>query len=593
MKAVEYFLEYLARAFHIYQEKGAKHLLKTILFKIQSKRTREVRYSLQEWLVYYQNKRGFRQQSAHEQDISQFPKVSVLILTYNNLPVTQICLHSIYANTIYPNFEIIVVDNASNDETPAWLKQFNKSHSNIKIIVNNANLGFAAGNNQAAREANGEYLIFLNNDTVVTDGWIGRLLSYIQEKPHIGLVGPVTNSIGNEARIPVSYTTPVEMELFAKDRALSMKGQFINIRMLALYCVLTRKDQFESLGCLDERFGVGMFEDDDLAVRYHQAGLSVICVEDVFVHHFQSMSFSKLKKDYYNRLFSENRKKYEEKWSRKWEPYTFRQEVLDARYHTKKDSNQKRYGVLYYRCNICGRSCKTPIDNLEREKPSCICGSTVRNRTIIHLLSTELFGHSIALPDFPLRPDIIGWGMSDADYPRLLSKKIGYTNTYYHQDPHFDIAAPLDSKFEGILDFLISTEVFEHIAPPVSPAFENARRLLKPTGILIFTVPYTLLSETQEHFPELHQYEIIQQSDAKSILKNTTVDGREQVFENLVFHGGPGSTLEMRFFSENGLLSEFKKAGFNVKICAEPYWDFGIFWKGAWSLPIVASPISE
>jgi hypothetical protein len=49
----------------------------------------------------------------------------------------------------------------------------------------------------------------------------------------------------------------------------------------------------------------------------------------------------------------------------------------------------------------------------------------------------------------------------------------------------------------------------------------------------------------------------------------------------------------MRFFSENGLLSEFKKAGFNVKICAEPYWDFGIFWKGAWSLPIVASPISE
>ncbi|HSM62425.1 MAG TPA: glycosyltransferase family 2 protein [Gillisia sp.] len=341
MRAVEYFLGYLARVRQIYREKGTIYLLKAILFKVRSKRTHEDRPYLQDWLVHYQNKSKLRQQSAQEQDISQFPKVSILILTYNNLPVTQICLHSIYANTIYPNFEIIVVDNASNDETPVWLTQFTKSHSNIKIIVNNNNVGFAAGNNQAAREADGEYLIFLNNDTVVTEGWIGRLLSYIHEKPNIGLVGPVTNSIGNEARIPVSYTTPAEMELFAKDRALSMKGQFINIRMLALFCVLTRKDQFESLGCLDERFGVGMFEDDDLAVRYHQAGLSVICVEDVFIHHFQSMSFSKLKRDYYNKLFSENRKKYEEKWNRKWEPYTFRQEVIEARYLTQKDSNPK------------------------------------------------------------------------------------------------------------------------------------------------------------------------------------------------------------------------------------------------------------
>jgi len=314
-------------------------------------------------------------------------------------------------------------------------------------------------------------------------------------------------------------------------------------------------------------------------------------VEDVFIHHFQSMSFSKLKRHHYQGLFAENRKKYEEKWGRKWEPYHFRQELLDARYSHTQGTSKKRQGILHYRCNICGRSCRTPMDDLGREQPSCVCGSTVRSRAIIHLLSTELFGRSIALPEFPLRPDLRGWGMSDAGYTELLSKKIGYTNTYYHKEPRFDITAPLDPEVEGSLDFLISTEVFEHIVPPVSPAFENAQRLLKPTGVLIFTVPYTLSPETQEHFPDLYQYEIIQRPDNKLILRNTTRDGREQTFEYLVFHGGPGNTLEMRVFSQAGLLTEFERAGFRVKIRPEPYWEFGIFWKDSWSLPMVASPV--
>jgi SAM-dependent methyltransferase len=202
----------------------------------------------------------------------------------------------------------------------------------------------------------------------------------------------------------------------------------------------------------------------------------------------------------------------------------------------------------------------------------------------------ELFGQSIALPDFPSKPAIRGWGMSDGGYTSLLSQKIGYINTFYHREPRFDITTPLDPKVAGSLDFLISTEVFEHIAPPVSPAFENARRLLKPNGVLIFTVPYTLKPETLEHFPDLYQYEIINPLREKPILKNITRDGREQIFDNLVFHGGPGTTLEMRVFSQNGLLAEFDKAGFKVRFCSEPCWEFGIYWQQSWSLPIVARP---
>ena len=205
------------------------------------------------------------------------------------------------------------------------------------------------------------------------------------------------------------------------------------------------------------------------------------------------------------------------------------------------------------------------------------------------LLSIELFGQSLALPDFPVRPDLHGWGMSDGVYANLLSRKIGYTNTFYHQEPRFDITDSLDSRLEGSLDFLISTEVFEHIEPPVSSGFKNAHRLLKPTGFFIFTVPYTLEPETHEHFPELYQYEILKPKSNSPILKNITRDGQEQRFNNLVFHGGPGSTLEMRVFSQAGLLLELEQAGFEkTNICSEPCWEFGICWHDSWSLPIVA-----
>ena len=335
MKVTQNIYEYIRRARQIYREKGAKFFLKAILFKLQSRKASRNQPVLEDWLAFYQIKNGAQYNLTQGKDTNQAPKVSILILTFNNLPVTQLCLFSIYANTTYSNFEIIVVDNASHDETPSWLTKFAQTHSNLKVILNDKNLGFAAGNNQAARESEGEYLIFLNNDTVVTKGWMERLLSYIREDPNVGLVGPVTNAIGNEARIPVTYSTPVEMEVFAENRASMMQGQSFEIRMLALYCVLTRKDHFTSLGWLDERFGVGMFEDDDLAVRYHQSNLKVICVEDVFIHHFQSMSFSKLKKEHYDKLFMENRKKYEDKWDRKWEPYHFRQELFQNRQQTK------------------------------------------------------------------------------------------------------------------------------------------------------------------------------------------------------------------------------------------------------------------
>jgi len=278
---------------------------------------------VKDWLQFYEAKYLVTQGKSFTRP-SKKPKVSVIILAYNNLHISQLCLYSLYANRSYENVEIIVVDNASKDDTPTWLETFQKGQQDLKLILNKENAGFAGGNNQAARIATGDYLVFLNNDTVLPVGWIEGLLKYMKKDELLGLVGPVTNAIGNEARIEIDYHDPAGFEAFAARRVKKMKGKSFDIRMLAFYCVMVRREVYLAMGGLDERFGVGMFEDEDMAVRYNQDNKKVICAEDVFIHHFHGFSFSKLKQDRYNSLFVENKKKYEEKWGRKWEPYTFR-----------------------------------------------------------------------------------------------------------------------------------------------------------------------------------------------------------------------------------------------------------------------------
>ncbi len=248
-----------------------------------------------------------------------------------------------------------------------------------------------------------------------------------------------------------------------------------------------------------------------------------------------------------------------------------------------------RAGVLSYRCNICGGPCEESVAALGREDPTCPgCGSTVRMRAIVRVLSMEVFGKSLALCDFPRRSDIRGIGLSDWEvYAAGLARSLDYRNTYYHQEPRLDITR-LDAGEKGSLDFLIATDVFEHIGPPVSNAFENARRLLKPGGVFVFSVPYVKEGPTREHFPELADHEIVKE-DGRAVLKNRTRDGRLQVFEDLVFHGGVGETLEMRVFSEPSLVEEFSRAGFrDLKIHREPDFEHGIYWHQDCSLPMSA-----
>ena len=178
--------------------------------------------------------------------------------------------------------------------------------------------------------------------------------------------------------------------------------------------------------------------------------------------------------------------------------------------------------------------------------------------------------------------------MSDWEgYAKPLAEKFNYTNTFYHTEPKLDIVN-IESHVLEKYDFLISSDVFEHIPPPVSIAFDNTLRLLKSDGYFIFTVPYQKQIETTEHFPDLYDFHLVE-TNGKKFLFNTTQTGQEQIFDQLVFHGGDGFTLEMRVFGEASLLEELSKVGFSdIQIYNQNIEEFGIIWEIDWAMPIVA-----
>jgi SAM-dependent methyltransferase len=247
--------------------------------------------------------------------------------------------------------------------------------------------------------------------------------------------------------------------------------------------------------------------------------------------------------------------------------------------------------IVDFRCNVCGAMSSARRDEIDREIPGCPCGSTLRWRSVIHVLSLGLFGKSLAIDDFPTDHARRGIGMSDWDgYALRLPAKLDYVNTFLERDPRLDITE-FNPKLESQLDFIISSDVFEHVPPPVERAFENSRRMLRPGGVLVLTVPYSLEPHTREHFPELFEYRV-EVRDGGRVLLNTTRDGRQQEFDDLVFHGDTacaGGSLEMRVFSRADLLAQLERAGFrDITTHDEPELAFGIEWHVDWSLPISA-----
>ncbi len=240
---------------------------------------------------------------------------SIIVPCFNQLEYTRQCLESVLRHT-RPPYEVVLIDNGSEDGTAAYFEEVRswQGPERVAVVRNSENRGFPAAANQGLKEARGRYLVLLNNDTIVTPGWLDGLVAWsLHQWPRVGLVGPVTNASRPPQEVPTDYEATEGIDAFAARRRQQFAGQAREVERLTGFCLLLRREVLEQVGGLDERYGLGFFDDDDLCVRAQQAGFRLLLAQDVFVHHFGSRTFEALGIDCRQKL-RDNFALFREKW---------------------------------------------------------------------------------------------------------------------------------------------------------------------------------------------------------------------------------------------------------------------------------------
>ena len=220
---------------------------------------------------------------------------SIVIVTYNGLTdYTVPCLESIFCRTHGEDYEVIVVDNNSSDGTPAYLDELASRDPRVKPVLNATNRGFAGGNNDGIRIASGKVIVLLNNDTQVSEGWLAGMRSGLLADRSVGLLGPVSNAVGNEQKIFTEGSAPPDILAEGAQWVQQAAGSVFETERLGFFCVAFRRDVLEAVGLLDEAYELGFYEDDDYCIRVLKAGYRLVCREDVFIYHRGSASFGKI-----------------------------------------------------------------------------------------------------------------------------------------------------------------------------------------------------------------------------------------------------------------------------------------------------------
>lgn len=220
-------------------------------------------------------------------------RCSVVIVTYNSMKTIQACIRSVLEHSGTFD-EVIVVDNASRDATPQFLKNLEVQDVRLKVILSEENLGFSEGSNVGIREANGEYIVLLNPDTEVPEGWLARMRHYFSD-PRVGAVGPLSNYVAGLQQVPLHFPvnisseiTPAQVQEIAA-RINARRG--VESKLLIGFCMMMRKSALDEIGLLDAELFLGC-DDLDMSWRLRTAGYKLLIASDVFVLHEGHVSFN-------------------------------------------------------------------------------------------------------------------------------------------------------------------------------------------------------------------------------------------------------------------------------------------------------------
>jgi GT2 family glycosyltransferase len=237
---------------------------------------------------------------------------SIVMLSWNAAEFTRLAVESIRAVTRYPH-EIVVVDNGSDAPTLGVLESLAAEHG-VRVVYNGRNLGFGGGMNVGMAHARGDVVVILNNDVIVTEGWLEDMIGAMESRRTVGCTAPRSNQVASEQILAVPYKDDVAMHRYAAERRRALRGRGYVAHRVVGFCLCLDRAVIDEIGGFDPRYGLGNFEDDDLAVRIRAAGWGIFVCDDVFIHHFGSVSFKANAVDHRAHM-ERNWRAFCEKWS--------------------------------------------------------------------------------------------------------------------------------------------------------------------------------------------------------------------------------------------------------------------------------------
>ena len=231
----------------------------------------------------------------------------IIIPVWNQLELTERCIESVEKNTLHP-YRLIIVDNASGPESAAYLEAAHKRLKGRSLLIKNAkNQGFIKAVNKGLLASKAKFICVLNNDTIVTQGWLGEMIRLFDLDPGIGIVNPSSNSLGQKLPkgvSPDSYAAGI----------IHQSGRYANIGSALGFCMLMKRSLFGEIGKLDEIYGTGNFDDTDLSMRAKREGYKTVRACASYVYHKEQGSFNILKT--FKRDFKINREIFEARWGK-------------------------------------------------------------------------------------------------------------------------------------------------------------------------------------------------------------------------------------------------------------------------------------
>lgn len=240
--------------------------------------------------------------------------LSIIIVSYNVCDLLRDCLHSIYQQNMTITFEIIVVDNASEDNSVAMV---DAEFPEVNLIANEDNIGFAGGNNLGLKQVRGRDIVLVNPDTIVEDNTLQNLVEYLDEHPSVGAVAPcVFFPDGSYQKVTTGYLHSPTRDFvhafrldvifpFLQGRYLANRDYQlteIEVEWISGVCFMIRQEIFETLGGLDTSYFMYL-EDVEFCVRIRQNGWKIMFLPTTSIKHYQGASSQKGQISSVNRSF--------------------------------------------------------------------------------------------------------------------------------------------------------------------------------------------------------------------------------------------------------------------------------------------------